>query len=370
MKKTLITVILALTAFPLMAQRVSVKSENLLDIGKVEFNSPAEGVFELVNDTDSPLTIDRVDTGCGCTKARFPQTIIAPGEKYSVSVSYDARTLGHFDRIIDVYANGSDTPMLLELRGHVVNGVTAYEEKAVAARASKTGRSAKDTQPLPEKIGELYADCNTIEFENVHIGDVLTYRFHIHNPIKETIHPQMMHLPGYVRASISPSKLRPNQTAEVTMTFDASDNFSASDVGLLQNDVYLGKNPGDKVGADKRIRINAVIVPPANIGEVDASAPKIAVSTNEILVRKKKATELITITNSGTTPLVISRIQPFTPGVYVELDNTTITPDQPARMKVTVKAKEYQGYGSLSRLLLVTNDPENPTLFINIRQAE
>lgn len=383
MKKTLITVFMALAAVPMLAQRVSVDQENLLDIGKVQFCTPSEGVFELTNNTDQPMVIDRVDTGCGCTKAVFQQGTIAPGEKYSITVIYDARTLGHFDRIIDVYTKGSDTPIALEFRGHVVKDVEAELAKSLATTATKkdpaagkadkgSAKAEKEADPFPEKIGELLADCNAIEFEDVRIGEVVKHRFHIHNPTKETVQPQLMHLPSYMKATISPSKLRPNQTAEVTLTFDSNVGITEDNIGLLQNDIYLGKNPGVKVSKETRIPVSAVITPSVSASvDVDATvAPKLEVSDNVIMIKKKKKSETITLTNNGPTPLEISRIQPFTPGLYVELEANTIAAGQSAKMKVTVVPKEFAGFATAPRILLVTNDPENPTVFIDIKNQK
>lgn len=368
MRKIIISVFAALLSMTASAQKLEVASK--IDLGQVKFYSPATATFLLQNTGNEPIAIDYVETGCGCAKASYSKQQVAPGKNMEVKVTYNARTMGHFDRIIDVYTVGNNTPILLELKGHVVENVEENIAifEAVADPSSK--KKVDSNQALPEKIGELYADCNNISFDDVPMGEIFQQKFHIYNPTNETVEPQLLHMPKYITAQISPSRIEPKHTAEVTVTFNSSESISNDDIGLLQNYVYLAKNPGDKVGKEKQMTISAVITPSLKDSkEFDANDPHIILSSNVIkarLSKGKKKSETIAITNMGEKTLEIKRVQVFTNGIFVSLDNQNIGPKESARLKVDINSKEIKKGQASPRILLVTNDPAHPTVFIDI----
>lgn len=371
MKKIVISVFAALASMTASAQKIDVAS--MIDLGQIKFCSPATATFNIENTGSVDMTIDHVETGCGCAKASYSTAKVAPGKSCEVEVTYNARTMGHFDRIIDVYTNGSDTPILLELRGHVVENVAETEQifEAVSTPEKKK-KAEKSKELLPEKIGELYADCKSISFDDVPIGESFQRKFHIFNPTNETVQPQLQHLPQNIKATISPSKVKPNHSAEVTVIFDSKG--MTEDIGLTQNIVYLAKNAGDKINEKNKITISAVITPSKNgNSEFDANAPHIILSSNVITARiskGKKKTEVINIYNKGKQALEIKRLQVFTEGLLVSLDEQIIEPDKSAKLKVVINSKEVNKAQASPRILLVTNDPEHPTVFIDIKDED
>ena len=59
------------------------------DLGTVLYGDVAEIEFSLVNFSSLPITVIRVSTSCGCTKARIEKETLSPYEKTSVFVSFD-----------------------------------------------------------------------------------------------------------------------------------------------------------------------------------------------------------------------------------------------------------------------------------------
>jgi len=61
-----------------------------IGVGVVERGSTTSVAFDLMNDGDDLVTIESVQTDCGCTTAGVSQKTIAPGETVSIPVSFQA----------------------------------------------------------------------------------------------------------------------------------------------------------------------------------------------------------------------------------------------------------------------------------------
>lgn len=65
--------------------------ENPHDFGTVENGSQLEHVFTFTNTGDAPLKVMKAKPSCGCTVPEWSKDAIAPGEKGSMTVKFDAR---------------------------------------------------------------------------------------------------------------------------------------------------------------------------------------------------------------------------------------------------------------------------------------
>lgn len=336
------------------AQKITV-AQPVIDCGQVQYRRPITIQFEARNQTGRPLVVSEVRTDCGCTAASFPKEPVPNGKTFKVSATYDARQMGHFQKQLAVYTGSTAKPVMLTLRGVVVEEVIDY------------------TGDFPIELGDLRADKSDIEFDDVNNGERPFQRINILNPTSKAVSPQVMHLPAYLEAQVSPSTLAPGKTGVVTLTL-LSDHLR--DYGLTQTSVYLGKNPGDRVSSEKAIDISAVLLPSfANITEASRLyAPKMQLSDTQINIgsfegKKKKRTE-ITITNNGRTDLEIRNIQMFTAGLEVSLSTRTIAPGATARMRVTAVASVLQKVRLKPRILMITNDPDQAKVVLRVNVKE
>ncbi len=349
MKKIIVPVVSLLLCGNVEAQKIKASTE-VLNIGQVQYCLPATGVFELKNTGNRPLKISNVDTGCGCAVASYPTEPIEPGASFTVNVTYDARQMGHFQKFVDVYSNASDSPLALQLSGVVVEEVQDY------------------VGDFPITLGSLTADCNAVVFEDVHLGEQIQQRFHVFNPTGKTVQPQIMHLPNYLKAEVSPTKVAPNRSAEVTITLDSR---FIHDFGYEETQIYLGANPGEKVSASKQIDVSAIFLPAksAMTTTQKALAPKIEMSQTTVdmpIADGKKRTETVTIQNTGKTRLEIQRMQMLTTGLKVELNKTSLEPNETARLKITTLPRQLKHLKTVPRILMITNDPERQKILVNI----
>lgn len=332
------------------AQEIEVKSQSI-DVGQVKFDHPVSVDYELKNTTKRPLLITEVQMGCGCTTAEYPHQSIPNDENFTFRVTYDARQMGHFEKHTMVYFYGMDEPLMLTLKGVVVEEIVDF------------------TGDYPFKLGDLLADAHSIEFDDVNRGDRPTAKIHIKNPTSETAYPFVMHLPNYLTVDVSPSRISSGQGGELTFTLNST--LLPND-GLAQTNVFLGKNPGDKVSPEKEIGISAVLLPGfSNLTESQLrNAPVFHLSTTSLNLGsfngKKKLKGEIEITNKGKSRLDITAIQMYTIGIQVEIDKVKIMPGEVVKMKISAIAKEIKSTKSKPRILMITNDPKHSKVIVDI----
>lgn len=351
MKKLFVSaVLLGMSLSAAHAQNLKAVNE-IIDCGQVMYQNPATVEFELKNHSGKPIHITGVRTSCGCTDVSYPQTAIEAGDKFVVSVTYDALTMGHFDKYVDVYSDGSDKPVVLRVRGNVVREKVDY---------------GGDYNFM---LGSIKADCNDVEFDDVNRGDRPQKKIHVFNATSQNVQPVVMHLAKYLTADVSPSTIAPGHGGVVTLTLNSN---KLDDMGLTQTSVFLGAFPGDKVNRSKEISVSAVLLPKFNnlTAQQLAAAPKLHLSTTELDLgsfgdRKKLKGEVV-IRNDGKSPLKIKSLQMFTVGLQVSLNRQELQPGESAKIKITAEKKQLKTARSMPRVLMITNDPNQPKVSIKI----
>lgn len=349
-KNIIVLSVLATLSAELRAQDM-VAANDVVDCGQVEYNVPVMAEFELTNNGNRSMRISEVQTSCGCMVADFPQKDIQAGEKFMVRMTFDSKQMGHFDKYADVCVEGSDEPLMLRMKGVVVREVKDY------------------SGDYPYKIGTLLADRNTLEFNDVNNGETPQLKIHIRNTGGETAEPVVMHLPDYLEADVSPSKIKSGRAGVVTITLDSR---KLDDLGLTETKVFLGNKPGDKVDSDKEISVSAVLLPQfQDMTEAElALAPAIEVSEKELNLGaadgKKKLKGTVMIKNTGKSELRISNLQMFSSALSVSLNKSVLDPGEEAKLKVTANVERMKKSKSEPKVLMITNDPNNPKVEINV----
>ena len=169
----------------------------------------------------------------------------------------------------------------------------------------------------------------------------------------------------------NPTVLLKGKKGTITLTLDTK---QLMDLGLTQSSVYLARFAGDKVSEENEIPVSAILLPDfSGMTEQDkALAPAIRLSESKIdlsrvLVKKNKARHDIVITNTGKSPLQISKLQVFNPAVGVALKKTILQPGESTRLRVTVLKKNLGKKKRHLRILMITNDPVQPKVEIDVK---
>lgn len=344
------SVLLVSAALEASAQRISAKHE-VIDCGNVLYESPVTAKFELRN-KGNDLIIDTVRTSCDCVVADYPKGTIAKGDNFMVEVTFDARQLGHFYKEAAIYSNASDKPFYLTMKGVVVDHVTDF------------------TGVYDYALGDVRADKNNIEFDDVNLGEMPTQKIHFVNNGTTNVTPVVMHLPNYLTADVSPETVAPGHAGTVSITLNSSKLRS---YGLTQSSVYLGMFPGDKVGEDKEISVSAVLLPEfRNMSEtqrLNAPVMKLSAETLDLgeFGDKDEKDGTIIIENQGRSRLNISSMQMFTAGLKVRLNKSRLDPGESARLKITAYKKHLKNARSKPRVLMITNDPNKSKVVIHVK---
>ena len=351
MKRMNIWMLSALLALPASAQKITTQHE-VVDCGQVVFSKPVTAEFVLKNDGRKPLVINNVLKSCGCTEVDYPKTSVAAGESFVIKAVYDAKQMGSFTKQVCLYTNADEEPFILSMRGKVVGSVVDFAGS------------------YDEMLGAIKSDAQEVEFDDVNRGDRPVQRIHIFNPTDEVLEPVVMHLPDYLHAFVSPSKVAPRHSAEISFVLDSK---KLRDLGLNQTSVYLGERPGDRIAPEKEIVVSAVLLPgfenmtPAK----KALAPKIEMSATDLNLGrfngKKKLKGEILITNKGKSELDIRSMQMFTMGLQVNLKKSKIQPGETVKMKVTAVAADLKkSRVRHPRILMITNDPDHAKVVVKI----
>lgn len=126
---------------------------------------------------------------------------------------------------------------------------------------------------------------------------------------------------------------------------------------------------GDKIGDGNEIVVSSVLLPPVKEpSQAGAAVPKARLSVEEVqmdMSDKKMRTEVL-LSNDGKAPLVVHNLQVFNPAVEVSLSNRKVSPGSTVKMKIRMNKKLIGRFKSRPRILLVTDDPENPVKIVNV----
>lgn len=318
-------------------------------LGDITWNVPALAKFELHNTTNRPLTILDVRTDCGCTTIDWERRPIAPGASAIITVSYDASTLGTFQKSIAVSTDADVVPFRLTFRGRVLREVINYD---------------KD---FPVRIGDIRLSTDNIEFDDVNRGEQPQTTLFLFNSGKKDYAPELMHLPKYLSAYAEPEVIRPGRMGKLIVTLNSNEvrNF-----GLTQTNVYLSRFPGDRVGQDNELGTAVTLLPHFSNNELrNPYAPKADIATSIDLGSFGNKQELkgeLLLTNRGKSPLKVSMLQVYKRGISVSLSKGTLKPGASAKLKIAVSQASESNRGS-RRILLITNDPQLPKITIEVK---
>lgn len=342
--KLLTTALMALMASSTNAQRLSVTSTTV-DVGRTGYEIPVTATFELRNRGLRKLVIENVKPDCYCTKVEYPKGEIGIGDKFTIRMTYDASQLGHFNKQAAVVSNGSKKPVYLTMTGVVLADLHDYSGS------------------YPHDFNNLLADADNLEFDNVQKGEESTFEMRIMNNGNATMQPNILHLPAYLSAKASPERLQPGYGGKIVFTLHSD---KIRDYGLTQTTVYLAQQLGEKVNSETEIGVSAVLLPPVTQRD---NAPQLELSDstlNIVFAGKEKKSGEIVLANRGQSPLDISSLQMFTPGLKVTLGKSQLKPGEQTKLKITAVADELKKVRSVPRVLMITNDPNNSKVVITV----
>lgn len=90
------------------------------EFGTIEQGKPVSYEFSFTNTTNKDVTLTNVKASCGCTATNYTKTAIKPGEKGTVTATYNAAAGGTFHKTVTVVTSEENAaPKVITIKGTV-----------------------------------------------------------------------------------------------------------------------------------------------------------------------------------------------------------------------------------------------------------
>ena len=90
------------------------------NFGKVRQGKPVTVAYSFTNKGKAPLLITNAKGSCGCTGVEWPKEAVMPGATGEVKATFNAASLGTFNKTVYVESNAKGGPVTLIFNGEVV----------------------------------------------------------------------------------------------------------------------------------------------------------------------------------------------------------------------------------------------------------
>lgn len=119
MKKILLLLVAFICTVGISAQAVLSLDRTSHNFGTFKESKVQKTTFTATNTGNKPLIIQQAFTSCGCTVANYTKTPIQPGEKGTITVSYDGKNKfpGQFRKVVTVRSNASNSLVRIYVEG-------------------------------------------------------------------------------------------------------------------------------------------------------------------------------------------------------------------------------------------------------------
>ncbi len=178
----------------------------LRDMGVIYENaSPREICYPFVNVGREPVAVTRITTNCGCTKAEICDSLIQPGEKGVIRLTFNPRRRsGTVDTNAFVYSSFScDEPFAkLTLLGNVIDN--------------------DEWNHLPCRMGVLRLKRVAVSFEPVKAGTKPQQRIPCANIGTTPLSLSARLLPAFATLSTEPAEIAPGEEGDIVITIDSN----------------------------------------------------------------------------------------------------------------------------------------------------
>ncbi len=328
--------------------------EKIHDFGDIkEEDGLAVVEFNITNKTTRPVSILTVKPSCGCTTPDWTKEPIAAGATGFIKASYDPKGRpGYFNKSLTVTTDWDGTPVVLQIKGNVLNPAKANDPSAFSV-----------------VNGGLHLKSNSFNLDKIFINrEPVPVSFPAFNASKDTIHFLESVNPSYIRV-IMPKTIPPNTIGTIKIIFDAK---LKAQYGFINENVELKTD--DKEMPEKSFSVYATVeefFPKLSNDEL-AKAPVLSLSANVVKFGNVKAGTIleraIKITNTGKKELIIRHAQSNCSCLIVVPGSRVLKPGQETSMKITLDTKGRTGPQNKS-VTIYSTDPQNSVQRITFTTA-
>ncbi len=123
MKKTFLAMLMMMISILSTYAQAEIKFDKLTNnFGNFDESNPVQkATFTFTNIGNKPLVINQAIASCGCTVPNYTKQPIMPGQKGTISVTYNGKGKfpGHFKKTITVRTNGKVEMTRLYIEGNM-----------------------------------------------------------------------------------------------------------------------------------------------------------------------------------------------------------------------------------------------------------
>lgn len=90
------------------------------NFGKIGRGKPVTANFSFTNTGEQPLIVSSAKGSCGCTGVDYPKAAILPGQSGQIKATFNAASVGTFNKTVTVESNAEGGAAVLSFTGEVV----------------------------------------------------------------------------------------------------------------------------------------------------------------------------------------------------------------------------------------------------------
>ena len=305
------------------------------------------------NRGDRPIVVVDVVTACGCTTASYSRRPIAPGESFTLDISYNPMDRpGRIDRRISVITSDSEAAIKI----HLVGNVTPRQ------------RSIYEIYPF-DMGGGLRLESNFHSFACIEHGKAAEVRIGYVNSSTERIYPTFVieRSSGLLDIAI-PHSMAPGESGDIVLRY-AVDQTSPT-YGSISDHIRFNI---DGKASQYLLTTYAGVVDNFDLID-DISAPRLVVSKNiikfgDVNVSNGVLERMVELRNEGASPLVVRRIECSDRAVECVVDrDVVIAAGESMEIVVRIYGNRIEDVDNplVARLYVITNDPMRPMQTIRV----
>lgn len=368
--KFLLIVLCIITGFSFSQKNAVIKFDTTTyDYGKIkEEDGNAIHTFFFSNEGTDTLILSNVKPGCGCTTADWSKGPVLPGQKGFIKTEYNPKNrAGIFTKAITVTSNATEPIKVLIIKGEVIGRIKDY----------------KDTFSVVS--GNLRLTSNHIAFMKIYNNEIRTDTLEILNDWTKPMTLQVRAQLPFATCIIKPEKLNPKEKGMIIFTYDAS---KRKEWDLTYD--YLSIVTNDSIEPSKTLTISANIMEDFSglTEKQKMKSPKI-VFTNETydfgtIKQGDTAKYSFEFKNTGKSDLILHRVKSSCGCTATDvLNNSPIKKKKKNKYPSDIDLKfiySANSGGSVEvvfnstgkkgdqhkTITVVTNDPVNPVITLNI----
>ena len=323
------------------------------DLGHIrEDGGQVECLFTATNNGNNEIYITNITTSCGCTTASYTKDVIAPHASFELAVQFDPYNRpGRIDKHIFVTTSDSTEIITLQLKGYV----------------QERERSIDELYPF-DMGGGLRLRSNFHAFGYIEQGDYIEEQIGYVNTSQNSISISIAFIEQSGMLNIDyPTTIPAGATGDITLcyTIPHSENI----YGTISDKMRISIDSNE---ARYTLSCEAIITDNFSLVD-DISAPRIDISKKiikfgEINSDNEVLEEVITIVNSGASPLIVRRIESTSEALECVASSYTIEPQQNAELRIRLYTERITAIEGLysERLRIITNDPTRPMQSIKV----